>query len=525
MFSVGRPPSDMATPPPVEATPPKQSFAKNVLWNWAGIIVNIASAVLITPFVVRKLGDEGYGVWALAFSLVEYFWLLDFGFRSATAKYVAHHRAMAEHDGINEVLSTGLTYFLGIAALVAVATVIIAPLAPGWFAMAEQYRRDFMWLGMMVGFSWSVGAAFMVFQASLEGFQRFDLAGRIYLLVTGVRAAAMVAVLAMGGGLIALGIAVTACQLIGYVANYAVFRRLFPQLSLKRALVTRRMLRKMAGYGVHTVTATTATQLLNQSAPLLLARFQSAAAVGYFNIPVRLMQMTGADIAAKVGVVSTSKSAELIAHGERGSIVRLAEITNRYCLALFLAPSVFLLTYGDALLGRWLGPGWASSSAPLLLPFIIGTGLGVAAQFNSSSILYGLARHAPFARGMLIEGVANLAILLWAIPRYGLLGAAWTQAILMCLNRGVFLPWVICQSLSASFPRFMASVLLRPLLALAPALLLGLFLRHSIPGSSWLQLAIAAAIVVGIYGLFALLLCPADDHRQKALEVLRARLR
>ena len=95
--------------------------------------------------------------------------------------------------------------------------------------------------------------------------------------------------------------------------------------------------------------------------------------------------------------------------------------------------AIFLLAYGPQLLGRWLGPLWAVSSAPLLPAFIFGTALGVAAQFNSSSILYGMAKHGPFARGMLAEAVAGVMLLLWVLPRYGLLGAAWVMAALMAL--------------------------------------------------------------------------------------------
>jgi len=61
--------------------------------------------------VIHHLGDERYGIWALVFSLVDYYALVDFGFRSAVVKYVAHFRATGEMNRLETLISTGLAYF------------------------------------------------------------------------------------------------------------------------------------------------------------------------------------------------------------------------------------------------------------------------------------------------------------------------------------------------------------------------------------------------------------------------------
>ncbi len=79
---------------------------RNVLWSWLGVAVTIASGIFLSPYLIRKLGDEGYGVWVLVFGLIENYWLFDLGFRSATVKYSAHYRATGEVAKINEVINT-----------------------------------------------------------------------------------------------------------------------------------------------------------------------------------------------------------------------------------------------------------------------------------------------------------------------------------------------------------------------------------------------------------------------------------
>ena len=72
-------------------------FAVLLLWNSAAFVVSLVSAFVLSPLVVRGLGIEAYGVWALVFSMLEYLNVVDLGIRSATVKYVAHHEIGRAH--------------------------------------------------------------------------------------------------------------------------------------------------------------------------------------------------------------------------------------------------------------------------------------------------------------------------------------------------------------------------------------------------------------------------------------------
>ena len=93
---------------------------KNVLWSWLGVATSIVTGFWLSPFIIRKLGDEAFGIWSLVFAFLEYYWLLDLGFRSATLKYAAHYRATGEDDKVNEVVNTGLAYSSAISAVMLV---------------------------------------------------------------------------------------------------------------------------------------------------------------------------------------------------------------------------------------------------------------------------------------------------------------------------------------------------------------------------------------------------------------------
>ena len=50
----------------------RKRFALNIGMNWVSMAVGMVVPFFLTPFVVRHLGTDAYGVWILAVSTVSY---------------------------------------------------------------------------------------------------------------------------------------------------------------------------------------------------------------------------------------------------------------------------------------------------------------------------------------------------------------------------------------------------------------------------------------------------------------------
>ena len=184
--------------------------------------------------------------------------------------------------------------------------------------------------------------------------------------------------------------------------------------------------------------------------------------------------------------------------------------------------AVFLLVYGRPLLFRWVhNSSMVAQSAPLLPVFLLSYALVLAAQFSSSSLLYGVGRHGGYARGLVVEAVLYVAGLVWVVPRYGILGAAWVSAGLMIAVRGIYTPWLVSRALDYSFLAYMRRIYVWPLIAGVPALLLAWGLRSSwLPGATWPQLVAAGCLTSLAYAALALFLCVTPWHRSLLLSRL-----
>jgi O-antigen/teichoic acid export membrane protein len=488
-------------------------YLSNVFWSWLGVGINLFSAAILSPYIIHKLGVEGYGIWVLVFTLVEFFCLADLGFRSAVVKFSAHYLATEEEGKVNEVINSGLVYFASMACLVAAAAVVLAQHAHRFLQIPAEYLSIFSTMVLLIGLSWTAGMLFNVFQAALEGFQRFDLVVRIWILTTAIRSIGCFVVLALGYGLIEMTMLVVGAQLIGYFLYYLAIRHVFPPLRLSLRAPSTPMLRQMGRFGIHNFVAFISTLVLTHSPLLLIGHLRPVVFAGYFALPLRLMLLIR-EIPSRVAVVTGSASAQLWAKQEFNTLAQIATHSNSYCYALILPAGLFLAAYHHELMRLWIGPEFALHSAPLLPVLFLGVAVAVAGQYNSGAILIGTGNHQRYSRGLLAEAVLGVALLYYVIPRYGLLAAAWVTSVLMILNRGLVASWLLCHYMKLSWPRFLGSIYLRPTATALPVFGLLVWLkRHWLGGQTWVELVVATALTASVYYALAFFVCLREEHR------------
>ena len=246
---------------------------------------------------------------------------------------------------------------------------------------------------------------------------------------------------------------------------------------------------------------------------MLIGHFHPAMFVGFYALPVRLLQYT-VEMVARIGLVTNSNAAELSARGDRSSLGALAIYANRYCLILFMPLAVILITHGGPLFLKWVGPEFARHSVPILPVLLLGSVIAIIGQYSSTMLLQGLAKHQIYARGLLVEAVLGVAALWFVIPRYGILGAAWVSSLFMIANRAIFVSWLTSREIGMPFLAFLNAVYTGPLLAAIPTFALSWGLRTTIlPGVTWLQLAEAGIVAVAVYYATAYFFCLPPTHR------------
>jgi O-antigen/teichoic acid export membrane protein len=382
-----------------------------------------------------------------------------------------------------------------------------------FFKISPGYERDFSYLILMLGITWALSLIFYLFGGCLEGFQRFDLSNRIAIIVVFIRSVGSVVLLAMGYGLIALGWITMVGQVVGFVLYYLTVRSVFPAIRISPNLARWTVLKELAHFSFHSFLANSAQMVLDNTAPLLIGHYLPVANAGYYSLPVRLLQNT-ADAADRVGTVTTAYAAELQAKGNSEALERLGVFTNRYCLVIYMPLTIMLLVFGRDILRVWVGAEFAAHSAPLLPILLLGVGIALVGQANSSPMLFGLAKHQFYAYGFALEAAANVALMTLIIPRYGILGAAWVATSFMALVRGIYTPWLLCRNIHVRYFSYMTQIYVRPFLTALPIILLTYWVKTQFHlGQNLVQLLIVGAIVAMVFLGTASVTCLRPEHR------------
>jgi O-antigen/teichoic acid export membrane protein len=492
---------------------PRRGFLVNTLWTWAAVVTSLALALIVTPLMIRRLGPEAYGLWVVVFSFTEYYSIVDLGVRSAVVKYVAQHVTLGETDELHRILNTAFAYFgLGGIALLAF-TLLIAPVAAGLFNVPPEMRATSVQVLMVTGAGVAATFSFMWLGASLEAIQRFDLSYRIIIGINVARVAVMVAMLLAGFGLFAVVAVALGARLLQCLLIYRAFMRQFPGLRWSRRLVSRSTFRKLFGFSVFTVPSTAGGMLLEHGPGVIVGFALPVEYAGYYSLPRRLLQSV-LDLVHRMGSVTTARSAELAARDDRPGLVQLAVQSNRYGLIVFMPATIFLWLFGETVFRVWLTPQVAAISAPLLPVFLLGVVFADASQFNSSSMLYGLARHRVFGFLLLAEGLLSSALVYYFARAGSLWHAALAASVLMIINRGLLTPYLLCLHLQYSLVRYLAEVSIRPLAAgVATGLVMWGLKAAGLPVASLVDLALAGLLTTGVYVLIAGRFCVLAEHR------------
>lgn len=110
------------------------SRKSGVILSYMLMILEVLSTLLLTPFIIRTLGQAEYGVYKLVASINAYLLLLDLGIGNAIIRYVAMYRVEGNKLKERQFVGVATLFYLGVAALAIILGCILILLFPTVFA-------------------------------------------------------------------------------------------------------------------------------------------------------------------------------------------------------------------------------------------------------------------------------------------------------------------------------------------------------------------------------------------------------
>src|SRR5262245_29437690 len=233
-----------------DSQPASSRIINNVLMNWLALAVSLGSGFLMSPFLVRNLGDSTYGVWVLVGSLVGYLGILDFGITPSIVKYVAEHRARGDQQAINRVVTAGVAVFSLLGLVCLAASLVAAVLFNSIFKspLADNIAAAVV---ILAGLNLAITFPSSVFVGVVRGYQRYDLDAGVTSITILARTLLVVALIRNGHGILSVAAVTFAFDMVrlAYIIRSAY--RLNPAIRIAREFFDAAVLRRLFGYSVH----------------------------------------------------------------------------------------------------------------------------------------------------------------------------------------------------------------------------------------------------------------------------------
>lgn len=398
-----------------------------------GQALPLVVSLVATSFVIRLLGDKGYGVLALIVLIPNYFSWADLGMSMASTKFASEAFAEGNIDREARIVRTASFIALAVSVPVALGLILFAPEIIARSNVASQYATDAVWALRIASVTFLVNFLCSIVNTPQLTRLRLDLNTAINATTRVAGLIATPVVIYLGYGLTGVAIALLVTNLICLAGHLAISGKLLNG-KLFALSVDRPMIRPMVRFGLGYVVAAVAMVLLMNGEKAILTDQYSTTELGYYSVGFTLATMltmfSGSVVQALLPAFSQLQAAD-----DESRLSSLFSTGVRLNL-IWLIPAVgFLFVVAQTFFTYWANERYGAESTTPFYILLAGIAFNIMAYLPYSSIM-AAGRTDVLAKLFWIELIPHLALTAFLISKFGIPGAAiaWSvRATIDCL--------------------------------------------------------------------------------------------
>lgn len=519
--------ADEAEPQPRGPDQPAVSKTRvlvNVASNWVQLAIHIVASLILVPFLVGKLGETDYGVWATLAGLLGFLMLLDMGSTSAINRYVARYCALGDMERVNASVASGFALFLGVSSVLVLVSFVLARPFIGLFPLIPSELVDdavltMRLIGLGVGFRLLHGP----YTGLMAGWHRYDLLNAVAIFEIVLRTVLTLAlVLKWRATIYVPALAWVISNAAALVLQVMVGKWLFRDLRILPVAASRAALKEILTLGSHILLITLCTMTIYQGPNFILARIVGPESVTPFSVGLLLITACFQGIHGVSRVFSPLISS-VHSTGEPEAVAR---IVQRACCVLgFVSAGVCLAM---VVVGQPFIAVWMEGRTPTA--YVVVAILTIAHAFlwpNTivQSAFSGTSRLWPIAVSWIVTTVAIVVLCVVLVLATSWAGTAIAIGITvpLTLQQLLVFPALLQRHFGINAVRFVARVHLRPLLIAVLIGALGCAWRQWLSPDTWPTLILFGGVLGALYALLGFRFGLDGDARRMLLDMVRRR--
>ena len=486
------------------------------------MIFEVLSTLLLTPFIIRTLGQAEYGVYKLSASVVAYLLLLDLGVGNAITRYIAKFRASGEKEQSQKFLGVATIYYTVIALVALIAGVVLIAVFPK--AFAKGLTASEIKLGQELLFITMINAAVTLGTAAYNNviiaYERFTVSKGVPIIQIIVRMALTVVMLKGGFGSVGIVMVNLLMTVVcrGFFIIYVLFRL---KLRPKFKGIDISFVKEIILYSSMILIQMIATQLNATVDQILIGSLvaSSAAILAVYSVGTQVTQyfqsmgtaFTGVLMPGIVKMVESGVDSKTLTD----EMIRIGRII---LIVLGLIWGGFLAC-GQQFITLWAGAD--NSNAYFVAVILMTAYMFILTESIGTQILWAMNQHKEQAilKGIIV--LLNILLTVVLIKWQPLIGATIGTFISLVLGDVVVMNVIFRKKLKMNLGYYYKGLTKGILPCIAVATAVGFVARHFLKNGGWISLLLEVAIICLVYAVCILMFGMNTYEKNMVLSVLR----
>lgn len=484
----------------------KQIKAGAIL-SYFAIAFNMISGLIYTPWMITQIGQNNYGLYTLATSLITLF-VMDFGMSAAVTRFVSKYRAEGDQQSVNNFLGIVYKLYMMIDGIIFAALIIVSFFINSIYDnLSATELETFKVLYIIVGLFSVISFPFTNLNGILTAYENFiglklaDLFHKIFIIV------AMVISLLLGYGVYAL-VTVNAISGLLTIAIKLVIVRKRTSVRVNFKYFNKGMLKEIFGFSVWTTISSLAQRLIFNVTPSIIVASSTTGAIGsaLFGLASTIEGYVYT-FATAINGMFMPRISKLVYEGKKDTELMdlMIKIGRLQCMIIGILCVGFISFGKSFVVDIWNKPDFTDSyicAVFLILPSFFYLPLQIA---NTTVIVENKVKLQSFV--FIAMGVINVVLSAILSKYYGAIGASFSIFVAYMV-RTVLMVVIHIKVLHLNMWKFFKETFLKITPWLVLSLGVGLALENLNPmNAGFLRFGINGVAFVGFFGIIMILFC------------------
>lgn len=354
---------------------------KGAILSYINIGLTNLIGLVLTPFIIRSLGDSEYGLYVLIGSLIAYLSLMDLGLNNTIIRFIAKYRAEGDLVGEQNFLGTIFLVYLAISLLIVFIGVLFYFNLDQFFSKSlsvEEAAKAKVMFQILI-FNMAITLPGGAFTAICNAYESFVWPRMFSIIKYVSRAIIIIAILSLGGKAISIVITDTILNIIFITITILfVIKKIQIKFSFKE--INKKSIKIIFNYSIWIFLLAITSQFIWNAGQIILGAVTDTKTVAYYAVGIMLGSYYGA-FSGAISSVFLPRATQMSINNTKDEILTTMIRLGRISLLILLFILTGFILFGREFIILWVGENYKSSyiiavifmlsyTVPLILSFV-----------------------------------------------------------------------------------------------------------------------------------------------------------